>query len=72
MNSSSNVIGFSGTESTGILEWFQELDDSSGESRALVLVSQLGKALESYMGIDEENLSQAFLADYQRKRRLSQ
>jgi hypothetical protein len=71
MNPQSDVIGFSEVQCTEILEWFQELGRSCAESRAVVLASELGKALASYMDIDQEILSQAFLAECQRKRRLT-
>jgi hypothetical protein len=63
----SDVIGFLETECDEIVERFQELEGPCVETRAAVLVAQLGKGLESYMDIDRELLSQAFLADFKRK-----
>ena len=60
MNPESDVIGFSEAEGAEILRWIQELENPCAESRAVVLVSQLGKALESYLDIDPAISSQAF------------
>lgn len=68
MSDQSNVPELRDSECAEILEWFQELDGPCTEARAVVLGSQLGSALRSFMDIDAEILSQAFLADCRRKR----
>jgi hypothetical protein len=61
------VICVSDAEEAQILEWFAELEGPCSTSRQVVLATQLSHALEGFMGIDEELLSQAFLIE-QRKR----
>jgi hypothetical protein len=61
------VIGISDAEEAQILEWFAELDGPCSTSRQVVLAAQLSHALEGFMGIDKELLTQAFLLE-QRKR----
>jgi hypothetical protein len=61
------VIGVSDTEEAQILEWFAELEGPCTTSRQVVLATQLSHALEGFMGIDKELLSQAFLNEHRRK-----
>ena len=57
------VIGISDTEEAQILEWFAELDGPCSQSRQVVLATHLSDALEGFMGIDKDLLSQAFLIE---------
>jgi hypothetical protein len=64
------VIGVSDAEEAQILEWFAELEGPCTTSRQVVLATQLSHALEGFMGIDKELLSQAFfLNEHRRKTR---
>jgi hypothetical protein len=61
------VIGVSDAEEAQILEWFAEFEGPCTTSRQVVLATQLSQALEGFMGIDKELLSQAFLNEHRRK-----
>lgn len=64
---SQRVIGISDAEEEQILEWFAELKAPCPRSRQLVLAAQLSDALEGFMGIDKELLSQAFLLEHRKR-----
>ena len=61
------VIGISDAEEAQILEWFAEWEGPCSTSRQMVLAAQLSDALEGFMGIDKELLSQAFLIEQQKR-----
>lgn len=56
----STLIGLSDDQSVVISEWIGELESNCSKTRGIALASQLGEALESYMGVDKEILAEAF------------
>jgi hypothetical protein len=49
---------------TRLMAWLEEFDGPCSEAWGRTLARQLGDALESYMGIDREILTAAFLAEH--------
>jgi hypothetical protein len=56
----STIIGIGDERSVVISEWIGELESNCSKTRGIALASQLGEALESYVGVDKEILAEAF------------
>ena len=56
----STTLGFGDERSEVIAEWIGEFEENSS-MRGIALASRLGKALEGYLGIDKDVLTEAFL-----------
>jgi hypothetical protein len=57
----STILGFGDERSEVIAEWIGEFEANDSNMRGSALASQLGEALESYLGIDKDILTHAFL-----------